>query len=74
MKYGNITYIKAKIDLFNNGLCFTKGNIYEVNKRITTTASLMEVTAINDMGEVHNIGSWWRDFEIVENEQDETEY
>jgi hypothetical protein len=25
------TIIKAKKDLYNKGLCFTKGNLYEVN-------------------------------------------
>jgi hypothetical protein len=59
------TTIKAKKDLYNAGHCFTKGKTYIVNKLITTPASLMETQIINDMGQPHNIGSWWREFTIV---------
>lgn len=61
----NITIIKAKKDLYNNGKCFTKGRTYEVPKKITTEASLMETPVVNDLGEKHNIGSWWREFKII---------
>lgn len=59
------TLIKAKMNLYNKGLCFTKDKTYEVPKRIQFEASLMETSVINDLGEPHLIGSWWRNFEIV---------
>ena len=61
-----ITIIEAKKDLYNSGQCFTKGKQYEVNGNIRTEAGLMEARTINDIGESHIIGSWWRDFEIIE--------
>lgn len=63
----NKYYIKAKKNLFNNGKCFTKGKIYTVesSRTINVEASLMEVTAINDLGEKHLIGSWWKNFELI---------
>jgi hypothetical protein len=68
------TTIIAKDNLYNKGLCFTKGKEYTVDKRITNTASLMELQTINDMGEPHNIGSWWREFDIKEEiEEEETD-
>lgn len=59
--------IKAKEDLFNNGKCFTKDKTYtvETGRNITTEASLMECQTINDLGEKHLIGSWWRSFKLV---------
>jgi hypothetical protein len=60
------TIIKAKKDLYNKGLCFTKGNLYEVNGHIQVTASLMDKMITNNMGESHIIGSFWREFTIVE--------
>jgi hypothetical protein len=62
------TIIKAKKDLFNNGLCFSKGKLYVIDKQIHDIASLMDVRVKNDRGEDHIIGSWWREFEIVEAE------
>lgn len=59
------TTIKCKKDLFNGGKCFSKGKEYTINKIIHTEASLMELTTINDMGQPHVIGSWWRNFKIV---------
>lgn len=58
--------IKAKKDLFNDGQCFTKDKVYtvETGRRLTTLASLMEVDTINDQGEKHTIGGWWREFEL----------
>lgn len=58
--------IRAKKDLLNNGQCFTKDKIYEVEtwRTITTTASLMDVAVINDQGQKHTLSSWWRDFEL----------
>jgi len=60
-----MTIIKAKKDLYNAGKCFTKGKTYEVAKDCNTESNLMEATTINDRGEQHNIGSWWREFKIV---------
>lgn len=57
-----IEFIKAKKDLYNNGLCFSKGKIYPIDPSVSTLAGLMERQVINDLGEKHNIGSWWRDF------------
>lgn len=51
--------------LFNGGKCFTKGKTYEVNGIVKTAAGLMEKQTINDRGEPHTIGSWWRNFKIV---------
>ena len=59
------TIIKAKKNLYNHGLCFTKGKEYPVNGNIKTEAGLFESVAINDQGQKHIIGSWWRNFEIV---------
>jgi len=59
------TTIKAKQNMYNNGRCFTKGKTYEVNGYIETEASLMERQTINDLGEEHRIGSWWKNFKIV---------
>lgn len=67
------TIIRAKTDLYNKGLCFTKGNTYEVPKHITTEASLMDIEIVNDLGERHLVGGWWREFEIVEPATEETE-
>lgn len=63
-----MTTIIAKKNLYNIGLCFTKGKEYTVNKAIKSPAGLMEATVTNDMGQPHIIGSWWRDFEIEETE------
>ncbi len=61
------TLIEAKKDLYNAGKCFTKGEIYEVEgwDKINQPAGLMEKTTINDLGEKHLIGSWWREFKII---------
>jgi len=59
-----MTTIKAKKDLYNGGKCFTKGETYQVNKTVTSTAALMECIVTNDLGERHTIGSWWREFTI----------
>jgi hypothetical protein len=65
------TTIEAKKDLYNAGKCFTKGKQYEVNKPVKTAAGLMEAQVTNDMNQPHLIGSWWREFEIVENETED---
>lgn len=59
-----MTTIEAKKDLFNKGKCFTKGKQYTVST-VNTEASLMERQTVNDLGEQHLIGSWWREFKIV---------
>jgi len=61
----NYTTIKAKKDLYNAGKCFTKGKVYEVPKLVKTEAGLMDAQVINDNGEPHIIGSWWREFKIT---------
>lgn len=62
-----MTIIKAKKTLYNKGQCFTKGKEYTVNTDIKTEAGLMETIVTNDLGQPHRIGSWWRDFKIVDN-------
>lgn len=61
------TTIICKKDLFNNGKCFTKGQEYIVNKLVKTESGLMEAMTTNDQNEPHVIGSWWRNFKILEN-------
>ena len=60
------TIITPKEDLYNGGRCFTKGKNYTVDKIIKTEAGLMEARVLNDLDEFHYIGSFWRDFEIVQ--------
>ena len=57
--------IKANKDLFNKGKCFTKGKIYDTTRQVKYNAGLMECQVINDLGEPHNIGSWWRHFKLL---------
>jgi hypothetical protein len=59
------TTIKATKDLYNTGKCFTKGKTYEVQGTVNMAASLMDKQTINDLGEPHLIGSFWRNFKIV---------
>ena len=60
-----MTQIKAKKDLYNHGKCFTKGEIYTIGKPIYMESSLMDCVTLNDQGEKHTIGSWWRNFKII---------
>ena len=62
--------IKCNKDLYNMGKCFTKGNTYEIIRTHHThtpkvNAGLIDKTVINDLGENHCIGSWWRHFKII---------
>ena len=62
--------IIAKKDLYNAGKCFTSGVTYEVVNMHQThkplvNAGLIDKQVINDQGERHIIGSWWREFEII---------
>jgi hypothetical protein len=57
--------IRAKKDLYNKGRCFTKGKEYELRFPVSTPASLIDVCVVNDQNEPHIIGSWWREFELV---------
>lgn len=59
------TTIKATKNMFNAGLCFTKGKEYVINKQLHNEASLIDIKTTNDQGEPHNIGGWWRNFKIV---------
>lgn len=60
------TTIKAKKTLYNGGRCFSAGHVYTVDREIKTPAGLMEARTINDQGQTHIIGNWWREFEIIE--------
>ena len=60
-----MTKIRAKRNLYNKGKCFTKGRIYEVDSVVRIEPSLMECNVMNDQNQIHWIGSWWRNFEIV---------
>lgn len=71
MPHTEQTQVRAKRDLYNKGKCFTKDKIYVYDGRIDVLPSLMEKTLINDLGERHIIGSWWREFELVKEEEDE---
>lgn len=64
------TIVRPTKDLYNCGKCFTAYREYEIPKLIHTTASLMDMTITNDLGEPHRIGTWWREFEIVEQIED----
>ena len=52
-------------DLYNGGKCFTKGKTYETESNVICEAGLMEATTINDRGEKHIIGGFWRDCKLV---------
>ena len=68
--FSNTTTIRAKKDLYNQGKCFTKDNTYEVGKVVINEAGLMEAKTINDLGQTHIIGGWWRDFDIVREDEE----
>lgn len=57
--------IQAKKDLYNGGKCFTKGSVYIVKADVLNEASLIDRSVINDLGEHHIIGMWWREFKII---------
>lgn len=59
------TVIRCNKDLYNDGKCFTKGKTYLVQRFIKSASGLMEAQVINDQLQAHNIGSWWRHFDIV---------
>jgi len=62
----NKTIIKAKKDLHNGGLCFTKGKQYEIiGWPIHNQSDLIDAKVTNDMGQPHIIGMWWKSFKIV---------
>lgn len=61
-----MTIIRAKKDLYNGGKCFTKGKEYTIPKDVINTAGLMDIMVKNDQNQDHIIGSFWRDFEIVD--------
>lgn len=62
-----MTTIKAKKNLYNGGKCFTKGKTYTVIQDVSQPAGLMDCRTTNDQGQPHLIGSWWREFTIVNN-------
>lgn len=59
------TKIIAKKDLYNGGLCFTKGREYFVTGYIENTYQLMQKMTTNDQGEGHIIGNFHKHFKIV---------
>lgn len=65
--------IIAKKDLHNKGRCFTKGKHYTVSAPVTTLPGLMDRMVINDLGEPHTIGNWWREFEEADPENETNE-
>lgn len=61
-----MSVIRAKKDLYNNGKCFTKGKEYETTKTINNQRDLLDnARTINDNGEPHYIGLWWKHFKII---------
>jgi len=60
-----LTRITAKTNLYNRGKCFTKGKTYIVEKKIDTPAGLSSCQTVNDLGQPHIIGIWWRHFLIL---------
>jgi len=65
--------IRAKKDLYNNGLCFAKGEEYDIPTPVSNKAALMDCRVINRLGEPHFIGRWWKEFDLVEDGDDSTE-
>jgi hypothetical protein len=61
-----MTTIKCKKNLYNGGLCFTKGNEYTTNIVCRNQSDLLDANAINDQGQRHGIGGWYKEFKIVE--------
>ena len=61
------TIIKAKKDLYNGGLCFTKNKEYKVNVPITNLASLINLTVVNNLGQRHCVGMWYKHFKNIIN-------
>ena len=60
------TQITAKKDLYNNGLCFTKGKTYDLPRPVSKLVELMDNTqVINDLGQSHLIGVWYKDFKLT---------
>ncbi len=68
-----MTTIIAKKDLYNGGKCFTKGKEYKIkfSRPITVEATLMDAHVINDLGQDHVIGGWWREFKISKTNNNE---
>ena len=59
--------IKGKKDMFNGGRCFTKGKTYSLlhYREVSEPYGLIDAHVINDMGERHLIGMWYRNFKII---------
>lgn len=58
-----VTIIKAKENLYNIGQCFTKGKEYSVNGHVNSL--FYELTTVNDLGQRHGLGTWYKKFKIV---------
>lgn len=63
-----MTIIKAKKDLFNGGKCFTAGETYTINRSANSNIDLIDARTINDQGQTHIIGGWWKEFNIIKNQ------
>jgi len=59
--------IKATKDLYNEGLCFKKDGIYEIEADVLLVEKyqLENKTATNEQGKPHRIGLWYRHFRIL---------
>lgn len=57
--------IKCNKDLFNDGKCFTKGKIYETNISLKDNSSIINAVVVNDLGERHHIGMWYKHFNKI---------
>lgn len=60
-----MTKIKCYRDLHNGGRCFTKGKVYESTTDLRDQSSIIDATVINDLGERHVIGMWWKNFRKI---------
>lgn len=69
------TTIIAKTDLIDDAgqKCFSKGKSYEVqtDSPIIYAHTLMDKKTINDNREPHYLGNWYKEFTILEEEENE---
>lgn len=64
-----MTTIKATKDLIHGDgtKSFTKDKEYVTQRNITEKHQLMTADVINDTGEQHTLGTWYKHFKIVKN-------
>jgi len=58
------TKIRCNKDLFNDGLCFKKGKIYETPS-VSVRHQLIHTKVVNEKGEPHLIGMWYGNFTLI---------